>query len=229
MKHRVVLGALSAACVGVLLLAGCASQRSASQHRSTPEASAGATHRDGRWVGVRDIEVRVPSGWRFGYDAVRPDCIDPSDPSDPWASDVPDAPYVAVGTPDRAVRAIGCHRERRPGDPDIAFGDLPFSWWQPFVKVERSAGGVGGRTRADGRWSYRGWTLTRGTIAGVQITVLAPPNRPSLGADVLGSARRVRTTSLGCATASPVAGTLFTEPAGAPMPSADSIEANRDL
>jgi hypothetical protein len=130
-----------------------------------------------------------------------------------------------VGTPNRGVPAIGCLRKREPGESGPAFGDLPFSLWQPFVKLEQARPDLDDPGRMDGDWRYRDWQLTRDTIDGVQVTVLAPPERPALGRRVLSSARQVETTTLGCESTSPVQAEQFAQPSGAPLPGAKSVEA----
>jgi hypothetical protein len=226
MRLRAALGVCLAVSIPLLLIASCASGEPDSGHASevgTPVPR--VDNRDWRWVSLRGVEVQVPADWGFDYDPVRPDCIDPRNPHDPWAKDVPDAPYVAVGTPNRAVPAIGCLRERRPGGPGPAFGELPFSLWQPLVRLEQARPDLGDPARTDGQWQYRDWQLTRDTIEGVQVTVLAPPEEPALGRRVLSSMRQVETTSLGCESTSPVQAERFAQPSGAPVPAAKSVEA----
>jgi hypothetical protein len=178
-----------------------------------------------RWVGIRDVEVLAPATWKFDYEAVRPDCIDAGNPRDPWARDVPAAPYVTLGTPNRVVPAIGCNRKRNPGDPGPAFGALPFALWQPFVKFSQARADLEDPSHTDGEWEYRGWKLTRRTVSGVQITVLAPPYRPTLGQIVLSSVRQVQTTTLGCEADSPAAARRFARPTGAPIPVPEAVAA----
>lgn len=226
MKRRAPLGLCLAASTSLLLMASCASGEPKSEHASAVGTTAAPeTNRDWRWVGLRGVEILAPSEWDFDYEAVRPDCIDPEDPRGQWAEDVPGAPYVTVGTPNRPVPAIGCLRERQPGDPDPSFGALPFSLWQPFVKLEQARPDLEDPGRAEGQWEYRDWRLTRQTLNGVQITVLAPPDRPALGRSVLSSARQVQTTTLGCESTSPVQAEQFAQPSGASIPAATSVEA----
>ena len=212
--------------MSLVLLTGCVADESPENPPGATTPAAQVSASDWRWVGIRNIEVLAPRTWGFDYEAVRPDCIDPRNPArDPWAKDVPEAPYVTVGTPERGVPAIGCLREREPGDPGPAFGDLPFSLWMPFVKLEQARPDLEDPGRADGDWEYEGWRLTRETIDAVQVTVLAPPDRPSLGTDVLGSVRQVETTSLGCASTSPVQAVKFARPSGAAVPPAAKVAA----
>lgn len=182
---------------------------------------------DWRWVSYRDVEVKAPANWHFDYETLRPDCIkDAQRPRDPWARDVPPAPYVMVGVPWRSSPAIGCFRKPEPGDPDPAFGQLPFALWQPFVKLDEARPDLDEYPdRKDGQWEYRDWTLTRTTVGPVQITVLAPPTDSSLGDRVVASARQVETTSLGCDPGSPVQGVRFARPNGSPVPRADEVAA----
>jgi hypothetical protein len=227
MKRRAALAICLALPTCLLLTASCASVDPNSGSASTegPSAAAGGD-REWRWVSLRGVEVQAPAHWAISYEAVRPDCIDPDSPrNDPWASDVPDAPYVAVGTPNRGVPMIGCLRQRESGDPGVAFGELPFSLWQPFVRLEQARPDLEDPSRMDGHWQYRGWQLTRDTIDGVQVTVLAPPDTPALGGDVMRSAREVETTSLGCESTSPVQAEQFAQPSGAAVPAPKSVEA----
>jgi hypothetical protein len=227
MKSRAAVGGVLAASMSLGLLASCASDDSTPENPSGSGAPAALTEgSQWRWVGARDVEVLAPRAWGFDYEAVRPDCIDARNPvGDPWARDVPGAPYVMVGTPNRGVPAIGCLREREPGDPGPAFGDLPFSLWQPFVKVEQARPDLEGPGRTDGRWDYEGWRLTRQTVERVQVTVLAPPDHPSLGTEVLDSVRQVETNSLGCAATSPAQAVKFARPKGASIPPATRVGA----
>ena len=90
-----------------------------------------ATEQDWRWVAFRNIEVAAPAAWKLDYEAVRPDCIDAGNPTDFWARDLPQAPYVSVGTPNRAVPLVGCNRRPEPSDPRPAFGAVPFELGSP--------------------------------------------------------------------------------------------------
>jgi hypothetical protein len=177
-------------------------------------------------VSYRDIEVKAPATWKYEYETIRPDCIiHPDDPNDPWAKGVPNAPYVTLATPNRPVPAIGCLHQPQPGDPAGAFGALPFVLWQPFVKLDEARPDLGDPEREDGQWRYRGGRLTRTTIDRVQITVLAPPDDPTLASTVVASVRRVQITTLGCQTRSPVQAARFTEPNGPPVPVAKDVAA----
>lgn len=181
---------------------------------------------DWRWVSFRDLEVKAPAAWAFDYEAGRPDCIaKPQDPRDPWARDVPRAPYVMVGGGARAVPAIGCMRKANAGDPDPAFGALPFVLWQPYIKLDEARPDLGDPDREDGQWDHRGWRLTRTTIDEVQVTTLAAPDAPAIGDTVLASARHVQTTDLGCDSRSPVQGERNIEPTGPPIPATEDVGA----
>jgi len=188
----------------------------------TPVASGGG---DWRWVGFHDVEVKAPADWKYGYDAIRPDCIDdPGNPKDPWAKDVPKAPYVMVGGDDRVVPAIGCTRRHRPGDPAAVFGELPFALWQPYVALAQARPDLRTPDRRDGTWRYHRWTLTRTTVGSVQITVLASPGS-DVGPTVVDSVRRVKTTALGCDTASAAQHVRFARPTGPSVPPAAAVSA----
>lgn len=179
-----------------------------------------------RWVSYRDLEVVAPAGWPYDDEASRPDCItDPADPDDPWARDVPRAPYVSLLAPGRVEAAIGCSPRRGPSGPDPAFGALPFVLWQPYVELDEARPDSDLADHRDGRWRYRGWHLTRVTYGQVQISVLSRPGDPALGTAVLHSVRRVRTTALGCDPHSPVQAQRFAVPAGAPVPPASTVAA----
>lgn len=180
---------------------------------------------DWQWVGLRDVEVQAPAGWTYDYEAVRPDCINVDNPHDPWAKDVPEMPYISVGSPNRGIPTIGCLREPQAGDPDPAFGALPFALWQPYVKLEGARPDLDYAEHQDGEWRYRDWHLTRATIGAVQLTVLAPPSRPELGETVVESARRVEVTHLGCDPESPAQNERFAVPDGLPVPSAGDVAA----
>lgn len=225
MRHRAASRALLTASISLILLASCSADEPTPQR--PPEAATTEISKPGedwRRVGIRDVEVLAPAPWKFDYEAIRPDCIDAGNPGDPWTKDVPAAPYVTLGTPHRGVPAIGCLRKRQPGDPDPAFGALPFPLWQPFVKLDQARPDLEDPARTDGEWQYRGWKMTRHTVSGVQITVLAPPDRPTLGHSVLSSVRQVRTTTVGCEADSPAAARRFSRPKGAPIPAPEAVE-----
>ncbi|MDP3890089.1 hypothetical protein [Nocardioides sp.] len=221
----------------LLALAGCGSEAmpsdtaddTGSSSPSDAESSSGSEGEDARsWrrVALRDLEVQVPAGWDADHDAARPDCIRGGGPRDPWARDVPDRPYVMVGTPNRAIRAIGCS-PKRPEDDAPAFGVLPFELWQPYVALAQHDIDLDHPDPAlrEGRWEHRGWQLTRQTVGDVQVSVLAPPDEPELAEHVLGSARRVEITDLGCDPASPVQAEDFVTPNGDGVPPADEVAA----
>lgn len=210
----------------LLLVMGCgAPVADVQEGMPTEGGSAAAVEKGRRAVSVRGVEVDVPATWADDWEAVRPDCIDPGARRDPWAADVPEAPYVTLGADLRPVPLIGCVRERGAGDPGPEWGDLPFALWQPHVGVEEARPDLRDPTRTDGTWQHRGWRLTRATVAGVQVTVLAPPGHPELGREVVASARPVTFTALGCESTSPVKARRWVRPTGAPLPSPEDVAA----
>lgn len=210
----------------VVGLSGCAgdTRSTRSEETGAPPAAGTDDPRDRRWVSLRDVEVEVPSGWAADHPAVRPDCIQGGGARDPWARDVPDRPYVSVGSTNRPVPLIGCFPER---DHDPAFGALPFDLWQPYVALTPLRADLDDQdaTLREGEWEHRGWRLDRRTVGDVQVTVLAPPDDADLSARVHASARRVETTALGCETGSPVQAQVFAEPDGAAVPPAGQVSA----
>lgn len=177
-----------------------------------------------QWIGLHALEVRAPSGWGFAHEAVRPDCIDPNDPDDSWGSGVPAAPYVTVTSLQRVVPLIGC-TPPRPGNPDPAFGDLPFPLWQPYVRLDAVTGSSSQQPdRLDGQWTHEGWKLSRRTFGDVQVSVLTAPDGPDITEQVFASARTVETNHVGCETTSPF-GEGFPSPSGAPVPPAADVQA----
>lgn len=227
-RTRWVLPLAAAVTVAALALPLAAFVRDhASPGPATPETS-GPVDNSWRWIAFRDVEAQAPAAWDYDYEPVRPDCIrigvDASE-GDIWRADVPDRPYVTVGVPNRMVPAIGCVRRPQPGDPDPAFGALPFALWQPYVKLDEARPDLADSDRQNGRWQYEGWQLTRTTLGRVQITVLASPDDPDLAETVMASARQVETTTLGCPTTSPVDAQQFTKPTGAPVPAAVDVAA----
>lgn len=180
---------------------------------------------EGRWISFRDIEILAPADWSYDYEAIRPDCITepPTGERDSWADDVPRKPYVSLGSEGRGVPLVGCIRDPRSGDPDPAFGQLPFRWWQPYVKVEVARPDLGRPESRDADLEYRGWHLTRSTTRGIQVTVLSAPDNDALGAAVQSSLRAVTTSNLGCQIDSPVQRDGFRQPTGAPVPTADAV------
>lgn len=222
-----VLGA-AAACVLALVVVPLALSGNGDDGAgpANPEPTA-VDDPDTRWVAFHDVEVAVPTGWAFDFEALRADCISDGGPDDMWAQDVPPAPYVMVGGEGRPSPAIGCTRERRPGDPGPEFGDLPFALWQPYVRLGRSRPDLEGQqpSRRDGTWVYEGWTLTRSTIGDVQVSVLAAPGDLDLGDAVVSSARLVETTTTGCDPESGVRAEEFAVPDGPPVPDAAEVGA----
>lgn len=177
-----------------------------------------------QWVGLHAIEVRAPIGWDFAREVVRPDCIDPEDPNDPWGKTVPAAPYVTVTSLQQAVPMIGCTASR-PGNPDPAFGDLPFPLWQPHVRldvVRPESSQLPDRT--DGQWTHEGWGLSRRTFGDVQVSVLTAPDGPDIAEEVFASIRTVETNHIGCETTPPFS-EGFPKPDGDPVPPAGDVEA----
>lgn len=177
-----------------------------------------------QWIGLHAVEVRAPIGWGFAREAVRPDCINFEDPDDPWARGVPDAPYVTVTSLQQAVPMIGCTASR-PGNPDPAFGDLPFPMWQPHVRldvVRTESSQLPDRT--DGQWTHKGWRLSRRTFGDVQVSVLTAPDGPDIAEQVFASARTVETDHNGCETATPF-DDGFPQPDGEPVPPATDVRA----
>ncbi|MFI7066027.1 hypothetical protein ACIBL3_33850 [Kribbella sp. NPDC050124] len=226
-RRRWLISLTAAAAVAVALLLAPLVISGHDNPSAPPSGSptTGWAHREWRWVSYRNVEVKAPAAWNYDYGAARPDCINPRNPTDPWARDVPNAPYVMVGVPARVVPSIGCSRKPEPGDPDPAFGDLPFAWWQPYIKLDEARPDLDYPDRKDGQWQYRDWRLTRTTVDDVQISVLAPPDDPSLGGAVLSSVKHVEITSLGCETDSPAQGERFAAPSGSPIPAADEVAA----
>jgi len=219
-RRRIAIGAATAAVVTALVVPFALADRGgepAESPTTIPEDPAW------RWVSYRDVEVKAPAAWNFDYEALRPDCIIPGELGGPWTKDVPSAPYVMVGASNRPVPLIGCFGGPEPGDPDPAFGDLPFALWQPFVKLDEARPDLDHPDRKDGQWQYRDWRLTRTTVARVQITVLASPEDPSLGRSVLDSVRNVEITSLGCEPGSPVRSERFAQPSGSPLPASEEV------
>lgn len=176
-----------------------------------------------RWIGVRSLEVQAPADWGFAHELARPDCVDLDEPDDPWAAGVPTSPYVTVTPLQRMTPAIGC-TPPRPGNPDPAFGDLPFPLWQPHVRLDLARPELGLSDGLDGRWTHRGWQLARRTFGDVQVSVLTAPDGPAIAERVFASARTVETNAAGCATASPFSAG-FPLPDGSPVPPATDVHA----
>ncbi|KAA1421106.1 hypothetical protein F0U44_01935 [Nocardioides humilatus] len=161
-----------------------------------------------RWVSYRGIEIAVPQSWGYDYNPGRPDCIYADELRGGRRPDgVPDAPFVEIDASGRAVTLQGCMP-----DPDIRgpeeFGQLPFALWEPYVSLESASRNL---APVDGEWSYRGWTLTRRTVAAAQITVLAED--PAVADEVFGSVRSVAIDTNGCKTTSDAASAGFSRPA----------------
>jgi hypothetical protein len=196
----------------------------------TPSRSSYSDQHGWRWAAYRDVEVKVPASWKDDYASVRPDCIPrKATGRGPKADtgEAPTAPYVTYGDAPIVIPTMGCRPERGPGDPGPTFGALPFRLWQPYVEfdVPRPDLTVNGQSpeRKDAELSYRGWHLTRTTTHGIQITVLSTPGKNMLARTVLDSLRTVRTTQLGCPTASSVLAHQPTAPIGTPLPTAEEI------
>ncbi|GAB2987311.1 hypothetical protein GCM10027076_26730 [Nocardioides montaniterrae] len=200
---------LGLAVVMALVLAGCG--KPGEHHARAPMPPAGPI----KAVTSYGVQVTVPAGWGYDYAVSRPDCItrDGDYAHDSWAVGVPRAPYVQIGLIDRVVLDIAC-MPKLPKDLPKVFGALPFDLWQPYVELDRRDLALG----ADGSWSYRGWTLTRATVGRASISVLAPPASPSLGEQVLASARKVRRDQNGCTTRAPGRLTRSHRPSGDPVP-----------
>lgn len=161
-----------------------------------------------RWLGYRDVEVQVPESWPFGDSPSRPDCA-----SLDRSYRGPERPYVEIGTGFGAVVGIGCSPEELPADLPAEFGVLPFQYWVSHVTLADPR-----EDSADGSWTFRGWTLTRRTVADVQVSVLAAPEDAGLADDVLASARTVTTDANGCPVTSRAQEEEFQVPAADPVP-----------
>ena len=164
---------------------------------SSPADGTGLEH--AQWIGIRNIEVKAPADWAPKYEPALPECIR-GNTNDPAQPSLMKQGYVVIGVPERFINAIGCVRTRDVGDPDAAFGDLPFPLWRPYVKVvpARPDLAEGNEEYRDGAWEFRGWRLTRKTVDDVQVSVLSVPGDDALGPEVMSSARRVSWNSLGC-------------------------------
>jgi hypothetical protein len=238
MRTRVAfrLGALPVVAVALALALAIAVPAAVVSHdRGTVPAHSGPRSSDQhgwRWVGYRDVEVKVPASWEDDYASARPDCIPrKATGRGPKAdsADAPTAPYVTYGDAPVVVFAMACHQQRRRGDPDLVFGALPFRLWQPYVEFDEARPDltVNGQypEHRDADLGYRGWHLTRTTTHGIQITVLSAPGKNTLARTVLDSLRTVRTTQLGCPTDSNVLAHHPTAPIGAPLPPAKEVGA----
>lgn len=221
-----LLSVAAALVVGVAVLPFLMHQREKGAGQPTgPSTGATAPAGDWRWVAFRDIEVRVPADWAYANPPLRPDCITRGDASDPWARDVPRAPYVSVGIANTVVPAVGCSPVRKAGDPPKAFGDLPFKLWQPHVQLTAFHSEWQRLTQVVGRWSYHGWKLSRDVLHGVVVSVLAPPGQSNLVTQVVDSARTVTRTTLGCDPASPAQRVGFARPDSGDLPAPEEVTA----
>lgn len=177
-----------------------------------------------QWVGLHTVEVRAPIRWGFAREVSRPDCINPDDPDDPWGMAVPPAPYVTVTSLQQAAPMIGCTASR-PGNPDPAFGDLPFPLWQPHVRLDVVMPGSSQLPdRVDGQWTHEGWRLSRRVFGDVQVSVLTAPDGLDIAEQVFESARTVETNHNGCETTTPF-DDGFPRPDGDPVPPATDVQA----
>lgn len=175
-----------------------------------------------KWIGLHAVEVAAPIDWDFSHEVVRPDCVNLEDPRDPWGQGVPTAPYVTVTPTQQASPSIGCTAQR-PGNPDAAFGDLPFPLWQPHVRLDVARPDLQEPGREDGQWTHQGWSLARRTIDDIQVSVLTAPDGPDIAEQVFDSARTVETNDVGCDTASPFSDG-FPQPDGAPVPPMTDVQ-----
>ena len=175
-----------------------------------------------QWIGLHTLEVRAPAGWGFQREVERPDCIDPDEPDEIWGLGVPASPYVTFTAVQQAVPQVACVAPR-PGNPDPAFGDLPYPLWQPHVRLDAVRPEVSDQPdRTDGQWTFEGWHLARRTFDDVQVTVLSAPGSPELSGRVFGSARTVETNDDGCDTTSPF-GEGFPRPGGPDVPAGSDV------
>lgn len=160
-----------------------------------------------RWVSRYDVTVQVPASWTDAKPPLRPDCI--SKPGGSW-DDAPRHPYVAVDTYMRGVPSIGCMGKRSfPG----MFGQLPFSLWEPYLSFDPASGsGAPPTKRPDGRWVYRGWTLTRWRVSGVQISLLTAPGQDALASRIRASATTFDADQNGCPAVAPMPAKSFARP-----------------
>lgn len=189
--------------------------------------------REWRWVGIQDVEVRVPAGWDAALEVTRADCLEAGTDDPPDLSLMPAdlrRPYVVIGSVFQVSTLQGCGRRTTDHDPDPAFGEVPFPLWQPYVKVETAWKSPEDTdevppTSQDTVKTFRGWKLTRATEDGVQISVLSAPGDDDLAAQVLASRRTVTTTVDGCTPTVTTPSDKRTAPDGAPWPAADSIGA----
>lgn len=213
-----VAGAAAAAVVAavtvpVLMVGGNEREANIVDDSPTPSPSP-SLDRGYRWLGYRAIEVQVPRAWPLDYSPARPDCatLDRH-----YAG--PDRAYVEIAAPGSGVSVdIGCFPEEPPAEMPDEFGVLPFDLWQPHVTLADPWG-----ERPDGDWSYEGWRLTRRTVEGVQVTVLASPDDPELTDDVLDSAHTVAVDHNGCETTSAVQAVEYQRPNAPPVPKPSEV------
>ncbi|HXH78096.1 hypothetical protein [Nocardioides sp.] len=219
----VITAAVASVVVGAFLVVPALVGGQDSPDPSVAESTTVVDESEWKWIGLHAVEVRAPARWDFGREVVRPDCIDPDDPNDPWAEGVPTAPYVTVTPVQRASPMIGCTAPR-PGNPDPAFGDLPLPLWQPHVRLDVAVPDASQLPdRVDGQWTHQGWRLSRRTYDDVQISVLTSPDAADIAEQVFDSARTVETNHVGCQTSSPfTAG--FPQPDGDPVPPAVDVQ-----
>lgn len=169
----------------------------ASAAATVPDPAAGM-----RWVSRYDVAVQVPSSWPYADPPARPDCI--RTPADYHG---PQGPYVAADTEFRGETAQGCIAPATQAPK--AFGPLLFQLWQPYLAFARAdAYGHG----PDGTWTYRGWTLTRWTVSGVQLSLLTDPDQGGLAHRIRASARTFSVNENGCPATSPVQAKRFVKP-----------------
>lgn len=215
--------AVAAVVVGAFMAVPALYDAKDSSDPAVAEQTTKVDESDWQWVGLHAVEVIAPIDWGFAREAVRPDCINPDDPEDPWGATVPGAPYVTVTSLQQASPSIGCTAPR-PGNPDPAFGDLPFQLWQPHVRLDAVTDFTDQQPdRADGQWTHEGWRLSRRTFDDVQVSVLTAPGGADIADEVFDSARTVETNHIGCATTSPFT-TGFPEPVGEPVPPAADVQ-----
>ncbi|GAB3851990.1 hypothetical protein GCM10028801_02390 [Nocardioides maradonensis] len=129
------------------------------------------------------------------------------------------APYVEVGRFEAVDDLVLCVSSG-PKDIPPEFGKLAFRLWQPHVAL-RPADQPGGT--ASGTWTYRGWTLQRRQVGRLSISVLTDAREPGLGAQVIGSARKVDVDGLGCASVAPARLARMQRPNGRPVPAAAEV------
>lgn len=168
---------------------------------SAPAATTSGLDAATREVSWRGVAVDVPADWP-----------DDTGPGPDWcASDdgrggslVPSHPYVAVDRTYAMTLSIGCPDG---GVAPDAFGDAPERLWAPHLAFELPIGHL-----PDGTLTYRGWTFSTRTVAGVRVTLLTDAATRHLVDPILGSARPVDTDAHGCDSTSPVQAKEFVRP-----------------